>query len=140
VRETIPVKSELLTRPLGATIVVAALLGFGCGRIAASSQKATKDESARSACTVDASPGLLDGLAERRQWSVSAVKINLAKPSVTGTLLSKEGRSVVVQAWAQNMNDYSVPMMRVDNGSLLYALTEQEWKEFQGRFASSQTK
>lgn len=76
---------------------------------------------------------LLTGLGERRKWSSSGVKIHLKKPTVETVLTATGGKAVVVHAWGPNENDFNVAMMRLDSGPVLYAITEEEWREIQGR-------
>ncbi len=72
---------------------------------------------------------LLTGLDARTQWSTRHVKINLSGPWITASFVDPEGKNVLVHAWPKTQNDFNVPMMRLDGGAVLYAMTDAEWEE-----------
>ena len=76
--------------------------------------------------------GTLDG---RRQWPSNAVKIWLKNPTVSLEMRSSDNRPVRVQAWAHNQNDYNTAMMRLNEGDVLYAITNAEFEELRTRAA-----
>lgn len=70
---------------------------------------------------------LLNGIERRRNWPSNTVKIWLANPTISTTLMRSDGRHVVVHAWGRHENDYNTAMMRLDSCDLLYAITEAEF-------------
>lgn len=68
-------------------------------------------------------------LAPRRQWKVDEVKVSLRSPDVTAELERFAGGALRVEAWRASNNDFHTPMIRVDGGELLYAITEEELAE-----------
>jgi hypothetical protein len=81
---------------------------------------------------------LLESLARRRQWPANSVKVWLSNPTVATqiTQVTSSGRrSVLVHAWGGNENDYNTPMIRLDRGDVLYAVTNAELDELRARAA-----
>lgn len=79
---------------------------------------------------------LLGSAATRRQWPAYSVKMWLAKPTVAVTLRAPGGRSVRFDAWSAGENDYNTPMMRIDGGDMLLAITRGEFEELKSRAGS----
>ncbi len=52
--------------------------------------------------------------------------MNLATPTISTFLNRPDGTRFHVQAWTSNENDYNVAMMRLDVGSTLYGITDDE--------------
>jgi len=113
--------------------LAAAVLGTACDRRSEELPSAVGSSHAGANAARSLEGRLFDGLSERRCWATSAVKIHLKRPTVSKVLSTKDGRSVVVDAWPSNENDFSVAMMRLDDGDTLYAITDQEWNELRAR-------
>ena len=80
---------------------------------------------------------LLGTLNSRRQWPSNAVKVWLKNPTVALVLKPPDGRPVRLHAWAHNENDYNTAMMRLDEGGVLYAITNPEFEELRARAAAA---
>jgi len=76
---------------------------------------------------------LLGTLGSRRQWSSNAVKISLNNPNLATTITSPNRKLVRVHAWDHNENDYNTAMVRLDEGDVLYAITNAEFEELHAR-------
>lgn len=61
------------------------------------------------------------------------MKIWLKNPTVATELASAADRVVRVHAWPASQNDFATAMMRLDEGDVLYALTEGEFEELRAR-------
>lgn len=109
-------------------VLLVALLGAGCD---SRSDVASPTIQARKNIEVGPSnlgDRLLNNLSARQSWEARLVKCDKNRPSVHTTLTLSSGKSVEVQAWGANSNDYYVPMMRLDGGDLLYELAPEEWR------------
>jgi len=91
-----------------------------------SDQIATPPIPAISAGTKTSGVELLRDLSTRKTWAVGSVKAHIAVPELRARVLSPTGEYVDVHAWRHN--DFDTPMMRIDGGDLLYALTESEFE------------
>jgi hypothetical protein len=72
-------------------------------------------------------------LGSRRQWPSNAVRIWLENPTVAIDITSSDHKPVRVHAWGHNENDYNTAMMRLDEGDVLYAISNAEFEELRTR-------
>ncbi len=70
---------------------------------------------------------ILANLDTRRSWPAETVKIRLRSPTVIARTVLPNGSEVHVHAWPGNQNDFDVPMVRIQNGNLLYEVTVDEY-------------
>ena len=66
---------------------------------------------------------LIENLNQRRSWDVRHVKIPLARPDV----IAKQANGMLLEAWAENQNDFHVPMLRLDQADRLYEMSADEF-------------
>lgn len=70
---------------------------------------------------------LLNTLDNREEWPSSGVKIWLKNPTVSVSLSRNDGPNTLIHAWSSDENDYGVAMIRVNEGDMLYAITDDEF-------------
>jgi hypothetical protein len=68
---------------------------------------------------------LLQDVDKRKTWPVRSVKFHASQPELRVQLKSSAGEAVELHAWRHN--DFDTPMMRLNSGDVLYALTESEF-------------
>lgn len=90
------------------------------------------------AATASLDERLLQTLDSRRQWPSNAVKIWLKNPTVALEVKATDGKTIRLHAWGCNENDYNIAMMRLNDGDVLYAITNAEFEEFRIRAAASE--
>jgi hypothetical protein len=117
-----------------AVVALLVAAGGGCdGRDAQTPQPA--GQPATAPASLD--DRLLGTLGSRRQWPSNAVKVWLKKPTVALDVKATDGRPIRLHAWGDNANDYNTAMMRLNEGAVLYAITEAEFEELRTRAAGA---
>jgi hypothetical protein len=112
----------LFTRLLGGTLLLAIIVG--CDQ-----DSQTQPAPSSQPANVPLAERLLDDVGRRRHWASNAVKIWLSNPTVRITLAPAGRKPVQVHAWGSNENDFRTAMMRMDQGDVLYAITDAEFDE-----------
>jgi hypothetical protein len=81
---------------------------------------------------------LLGSPDSRRQWPGTAEKIWLKNPTVALDVKATDGKPVRLHARGENENDYNSAMTRLNEGAVLYAITQAEFEELRTRAAAAQ--